>query len=563
MKNLRTLLFAALLILAGFSSCKSKHLINEKVESTDSIFTLKKVFRPLLIDSTGIANLLANHPEFSFHANEIKLFYEGRNYKSAWFNEYGIIEQGGFFMNLLDHFVDEGVNDTVLYYHELKQLYNIIADPQYDYAGADSVTANFELMLTAEFFVYAQKVWYGLSEKTTRDLSWYVERKTVPSVAILDSILSGGENAFTNFEPVNAQYPLLKNALKQYRKIADTPWDSLKLPESVKSIKPGNNYPVIAEIKHRLAILGDLSSIDSTDVYDSITVLGVQQFQSRHGLQPDGAMGDKFFREINATPAARIKQIEVNMERMRWMPALPESDYIIVNIPEYKLYAYENNIVVFDMKVVVGKASTSTTIFNDEMEYIVFSPYWVPPPSILNNEILPALKKDPNYLNKEHMEAVDPATKKVIDATTVDWKKYSKMPYIIRQKPGNNNALGWVKFIFPNEHNIYLHDTPSRNLFEKETRGFSHGCIRIAEPKKFATYLLRNDTIYTDKKIDSLYYLGKETYVKLETKVPVFIVYFTTRVDKNGLIYFSRDIYGHDAKLEKTLFVDEEAETIE
>jgi len=246
------------------------------------------------------------------------------------------------------------------------------------------------------------------------------------------------------------------------------------------------------------------------------------------------------------------------MERMRWLPDVPSGDYIMVNIPEYTMHIFESDSLAWDMKVVVGKSSSSTTIFNDELEYIVFSPYWVPPPSILNNEILPALKKDPNYLKKENMEAVDPSTKKVVDVSNIDWDKYSKIPYIIRQKPGNSNSLGWVKFIFPNEHNIYFHDTPSRNLFEKESRSFSHGCIRIAEPKRFATYLLRNDTTYTEQKIDSLYYLGRETYVKLEEKIPVYLVYFTAWVDTNGLIHFNRDIYGHDAKLEHTLFPPKE-----
>ncbi len=558
MKHFRLITLVCILIASANLGCKNKADKAAILDDADSVVTLKKVFRPFQIDSASIAEVLRGYPDFNYHSAEIFTFYGNRERKSAWFNEYGIIEQGGFFMNQLEHYQDEGLNDSVLYYHELKNIFNTINDPAYNYSGNDSLTKKFELMLTAEFFVYAQKVWFGINEKTTKELDWYVTRKTVPSVAILDSILSGGANAFTSFEPLYPQYRLLKNELKKYRKISDMPWDSLYLPSDKKSIKPGENYPVIAAIKERLFILGDAVSYDSTTYLDSATVVALKQFQKRHGLVTDGVAGEKFFRELNTSPSDRVRQIEINMERMRWLPDAPAGDYIMVNIPEYTMYIYETDMLAWEMKVVVGKSSTGTTIFNDELEYIVFSPYWVPPPSILNNEILPALKKDANYLNKENMEAVDPSTKKVVDVSNINWDKYSKIPYIIRQKPGNSNSLGWVKFIFPNEHNIYFHDTPSRYLFDKETRGFSHGCIRVAEPKRFATYLLRNDTTFTDKKIDSLYYLGRETYVKLQTKLPVYIVYFTASVDTDGLLHFSRDIYGHDAKLEKTLFTEAE-----
>lgn len=536
------------------TACKNN--VDAKQDSVDSEHfpELKTVFQPFIIDTPAITAFLQQYPDFSYHKNEITSFYKNRGYRSAWFNEFGIIEQGGFFMNQLEHFEDEGLKDTVLYYTQLKSLYTAIADPNYIYNETDALPKQFELMLTAEFFVYAQKVWFGINEKTTKELDWYVTRKTVPSVAILDSILSGGANAFTAYEPLYPQYGLLKSMLKKYRQITFSDWDTLQLPDGVKSIKPGNDYPVVAAIKNRLNILGDGIALDSTTLLDSATVVAIQLFQTRHGLTSDGVAGEKFFKEINISPTDRIRQIEINMERMRWLPDAPSGNYIMVNIPEYTMHIFENDTLAWDMKVVVGKSSSSTTIFNDELEYIVFSPYWVPPPSILNNEILPALKKDANYLKKENMEAVDASTKKVVDVSGVDWSKYSKIPYIIRQKPGNSNSLGWVKFIFPNEHNIYFHDTPSRNLFEKESRSFSHGCIRVAEPKRFATYLLRNDTTFTAEKIDSLYYLGRETYVKLEEKIPVYLVYFTAWVDSNGLIHFSRDIYNHDAKLEKTLF---------
>ena len=554
-KNNILLLLSFLLIIASFLSCKKNAAENETIMPDDSVVVIKKVFYPLHIDSTKIAAFIKTYPVFSFHAEEIKTFYKNRDSRSAWFNEYGIVEQGGLFINLLDHFDEEGLKDSVIYYSKLKKQYNIISDLNYSNSGADSLTTQYELMLTAEFFIYAQKVWFGLNEKTTKELDWYITRKTIPSVSMLDSILAGGKNSFTAFDPLFPQYPLLKKYLKKYKEIPDSiVWNKLILPQGIKFYKEGDSASIIPIIKFRLNILGDLAENDSSQVFDVTMGEAVKKFQSRHGLKPDGSIGEKFLAEINVTPAERKQQLELNMERCRWIPNETGENYILVNIPAYKMYIYEEDTLNFTINVVVGKSTTSTTIFNDELEYVVFSPYWVPPPSILNNEILPSLKKNKNYLEKENMEAFD-GNGKTIDVSNVDWSSYSKMPYRIRQKPGGNNSLGWVKFLFPNEHNIYFHDTPSRSLFKESQRNFSHGCIRLEEPKKLAEYLLRNDSIYTQQKIDSLYYLGKETYVKLKEKTPVFLVYFTAWVDETGEINFRKDIYGHDAKLEKTLFI--------
>ncbi len=543
-----------LMAILTFSGCKQQDAAPAAPPETNGDPVMVEVMDTLYVDSAQIAAFLAQYPLLNYHAEEMYTFYRARTYRAAWFNTYGIIEQAGHFIEQLEHFDEEGLRDSVLYYSALRKQYTAIAEPGFTYAGQTELLREVELLLTAEFFVYAQKVWYGLSEKTTRSLDWYIKRKTVPSVSILDSILSGASTDFTRLEPQYQQYALLKAALKKYRTLEHAAWDSLYLPEGARSIKPGESYPVIREIKNRLVLLGDLIQADSTELYDSVTMIGVQLFQDRHGLTADGVMGEKFFREINCSPATRARQIAINMERCRWLPQVPQGEYIMVNIPEYTMRIYAADTLAWKMRVVVGKASTGTTIFNDELEYIVFSPYWIPPASILNNEILPALKKDAGYLQKENMEAFNPATGKTIDVSKVDWNKLTTMPYTLRQRPGGGCALGWVKFLFPNEHSIYFHDTPSRELFQREARGFSHGCIRLEKPKELAYYLLRNNSTYTREIIDSLYYSGKETFVRLQEKIPVFIVYFTARVDEDGSLHFSRDIYGHDAKLEKTLY---------
>jgi len=558
MRTLFIILLLSLLTAGSLPACKRTAEQVPDQPAPDSTAMVRELMGPVTIDSSEIVDFLRDYPLFEYHKQEIFSFYKGRHDTAAWFNTYGILEQAGHFIEQLEHFNEEGLKDSIIYFSTMRRIHARIKDPMFRYDAADPDIQLLDCMLTGAFFVYAQKVWYGLSEQTTRSLDWYITRKTVPSVAILDSILSGGSNAFTRFEPLYPQYKLLKHYLKLYTAMDSVTWDSIYLPGGVRSIKPMESYPVLPEIKRRLYLLGDLATADSSERYDSTTMLAAQLFQTRHGLLGDGVLGEKFFREINCSPKNRARQIAVNMERSRWMPQIPSGDYIMVNIPEYIMRIYAMDTLAWQMRVVVGKNSTGTVIFNDELEYIVFSPYWVPPASILNYEILPALKKDASYLSKQHMEAFDRITGNAIDVSGTDWKKYSKMPYSIRQKPGANNSLGWVKFLFPNEHSIYFHDTPSRELFSRESRGFSHGCIRLEKPYAFAEYLLREDTAFTPEIIDSLYYLGKETTVVLPEKIPVYIVYFTAYVGEDGALNFFRDIYGHDGRLEKTLFENSE-----
>ncbi|HRI19467.1 MAG TPA: L,D-transpeptidase family protein, partial [Panacibacter sp.] len=334
------------------------------------------------------------------------------------------------------------------------------------------------------------------------------------------------------------EYKRLKEFLPVYFKLQQTTrWDSIAKPE--KSIHPGESSPVILIIRDRLYKLGDLAKTDSSNVLDSILVTAVKSFQRRMGLGVDGAIGAKMIDELNITPAQRTQQILVNLERMRWMPPQHDSNYIFVNIPEYKMYVYTADTLTFSMNVIVGTAANSTVIFSGNVKNIVFSPYWKVPVKIVKNEIIPGIRKNPNYLATHNMERIGGS---------------DSLPSI-RQKPGPSNSLGRVKFLFPNNYDIYFHDTPNRNLFSASSRSFSHGCIRVGEPKHLAQYLLRNDTVWTDYRMDTAMNNSKETWVTLKKPVPVVIAYFTAWADKNGVLNFRKDIYGHDAKLADKLFV--------
>jgi murein L,D-transpeptidase YcbB/YkuD len=475
----------------------------------------------LHFDSTALTEFINRHPAFEIFTDDINQFYAKRNFAYAWYDEKGLIEQAGNLYNRLVNISDEGLPDKVPYrdsFAIVMDSLQVIADKKPDIET--------ELMLTAQYFAYAKIVWQGLSEKDSKALEWNLPRKKVDLVHLIDSLLND-KAAFTTNEPVYRQYGLLKSFLKKYRDAeANGGWKEIAADK--KKYVQGDSSAVIKLIRERLFQLGDISTNDGSAVYDSSLVKGIKSFQQRLGLKQDGIIGVNFFKEINYPISKRIEQIIVNMERCRWLPEIPEKEYLVVNIPEFALHAYSSDSLLWTMNVVVGKAIHETVVFSGELKYVVFSPYWNVPPSILKNEILPAIRRNPNYLKRQNME----------------WNGNS-----VRQKPGPNNALGLVKFLFPNSYNIYLHDSPAKSLFNEDKRAFSHGCIRVSKPKELAQWLLRNYPEWTDEKITKAMNAGKEQYFTLKETVPVFIAYFTAWVDRQGKLNFRGDVYKRDSRL--------------
>jgi len=271
------------------------------------------------------------------------------------------------------------------------------------------------------------------------------------------------------------------------------------------------------------------------------------------GLEENGKLNTQTIAELNKPIDFRIKQMMVNLERLRWVPVVMENEYLIANIPEYKLHVIENNKLVWTTNVVVGKDVKQTTIFRGNVSRIVLNPYWNIPNSIIMGEIIPNIKKNPNYLENNNMEVL--SGDKVVNASNIDWDKYKKtVPYIVRQKPGKGNALGRMKFLFPNNFNIYLHDTPSKGLFNESERAFSHGCIRVENPNKLLLHFLRNDKTWNQEKIDAVLETDKEYGIIIKPTIPVYIVYFTSWVDINGQLNFRDDIYNLDNQLANEIF---------
>jgi hypothetical protein len=507
----------------------------------DSVFQTREAYSKRYLDSSTVARFLSREEAAPGDPADIAGFYARRNYQYAWVINGGLSQSALAFLDL-----SRGADTIFPSIRALRERADALLGSHHA-AGTDSLTCDsclrdVELGLTALFFRLADQRYSGVVGRDLRELEWFIPRRKKDPSRLIDS-LAAGHMDLSPWEPVHPQYTRLKEHLRQFHLLDSlAEWPHLDLGETRK-LEAGTSHPLVADIRHRLMLLGDLNNEGDTlwmndPVYDSTMVRAVQRFQDRHGLHPDGIIGKGFMAALNVTPEERLRTLLVNMERLRWVPEQVAPDLILVNIPEFRMHVYEAGTEVLSMDVVVGTDATRTVIFSDSLSQIVFSPTWTIPKSIVRGEILPALAKDPGYLRRKGMERIGG----------------SDTNPIIRQKPGAGNALGRVKFLFPNSYSIYFHDTPSKGFFAREKRAFSHGCIRLSKPSELAEYLLRNDSTWTPEAIRKAMYSEREQYVRLPRKRPVTIGYFTAWVDGNGTLHFREDIYGHDGRLAQEVF---------
>lgn len=524
--------FVFLLFYTSFLfSC---HNSNSKEVTRDTTITEENAFNNLFLDSTIIQQFLQQHNEYTSFEKQIFDFYQQRNFEFAWFDSSGFAEPAANFMNLLSSTIQQ-LNDSSLYNKKLNELYTRLSTDSISIKKDKKDIQQTELYLTAQFFQYASKIYEGGNIDATT-IGWYIPKKKYNPVLMLDSVIAS-KNKQKKYLILHPQFEALFKSLNEYNTIAkNNVWDSIALIK--KALRQGDSAAIISQVKKRLFILHDWNDKDTSHIFTPALTTAVQQFQKRMGLAINGTIDRNTLQELNVSPSERIKQILINIERMRWLPVEADSNFIFVNIPAFTLYVFDSGKLQFDMKVIVGKESTGTVIFTGNLKYIVFSPYWNIPASIVRKEILPAMNRNASYLKRNNMEITG----------------YSNGLPVIRQRPGPANSLGLIKFIFPNNYNIYLHDTPNKNLFSLSTRTISHGCIRIEQPKKLALYLLRDDSTYTPEKIDSLMHLSSEKWVALKKPVLTFIAYLTAWVDRDGKLNFRKDIYGHDKKMAEKMF---------
>ncbi|WP_159453634.1 L,D-transpeptidase family protein [Ohtaekwangia koreensis] len=378
--------------------------------------------------------------------------------------------------------------------------------------------------------------------------------------------------SITKLQPAYEQYQKLQKALEHYRTLEKSEPVALTLNTSVGKIKPEDKNLIIPLIRRKLA-LTDLKvyamPVDSVSGkmdslrYDAELVSAIKWFQFRHGLEPDGIIGEKTLKFLNQTFKEKANIIALNMERLRWLPKDKYNDnYIMVNIPEYKLRMIENQKEVFNMRVIVGAPGKPTPVFNDAVNHIIFSPTWTVPTSIIKEEIIPRLRKDSSYYTQKNYAFFK--NEETIDPAVESWKDEEINPYKYRivQQPGPDNSLGLVKFGMPNKMNIYLHDTPNHSLFNKTYRALSHGCVRLDEPALFAEYLLRDQKGWNKATVQNAMKAGTPTTIHLRKRYPVHIEYHTAWVDENGLINFREDIYGHDRRQLEQLYPTDKASAV-
>lgn len=523
-----------------WTSCDEDGKVNFRRKKTfterDKSITPQNSFTDLFLDSMRLEQFVTDQNIDSATAQHMRSFYNSRNYQYAWFTKDGLSEPGLSFWNLLLSFISLS-KDSSLFNKELASHMVDFTDGDTLFRTDKQTLIKTELGLTRQFFIYAKTAYAGRVDP--EELQWFIPRKKIDALALLDSLVAHKGETLEEWEPVNREYQALKKELIRFNDIADKGgWQPIVLAEK-KSYKPGDSSMAVLQTKLRLAASGDWQLPDSSAVYDSTFIAVVKKAQRRFGFKEDAVIDRALADALNVPVKQRIEQILINLERMRWLPEEAAPHRIVANIPEFKIHVFENNEEVFDMAIVVGKEGTHTVIFNDELRYIVFSPYWNVPRSIVKNEILPAMKRNPNYLASQNMEIV----------------KSGDVP-TIRQRPGGKNSLGKVKFLFPNNYNIYFHDTPAKSLFSREKRAFSHGCMRLADAKKLAIYLLRDQPEWTEERINQAMNSSTEKWVTLKQHIPVYVSYFTAWVDNDGLLHFRDDIYGHDKKMAERLFVN-------
>ncbi len=485
-----------------------------------------------------------------FSQIELPKFYSNREFELAWTsdkNKKDLIES-------LESSYDEGLSPADYHLENIKEL---IGKSKKGKLSNDELV-DLDLLLSDALILYGSHLLEGKLEQSELRKNWDVEKNEKPDH--IDSLLTVTlhnhtvKQALENLKPNNFMYKLMKSHLKRLREEAkDGGWPEVS---EGATLKPGDSSARVAEVRNYLIAVGDLKKEKVVDenVYDEDLELAVKRFQLRHKLTDDAAIGKGTIGQMNIPIEERINAVLVNLERMRWIFHQPDGDFLMANIAGFRVKRFTNREEVFDSRVIVGKYNHKTPVFKGVMKYIVMNPTWTLPYSIATHETLPKLKKDPGYLAAKHMEVMD-RNGKILNPATIDWSEYSagNFPFIIRQKAGPWNALGEVKFIFPNKYSVYLHDTPSRGLFNQQDRAFSHGCIRTEDKWGLLMSLMDDPDVWNMDKINEILKSGKTTNIPLPKPVNIYLIYLTAAVDQQNNLLFNKDIYKRDNKILQAL----------
>jgi len=512
------------------------------------------------IEAGGQSPKIVIGGEIIYASTTLPLFYRQRAYRPAWSDASGPGHEAEILMQTIGQAWDKGLNPT--YYHllELEKLLWDLRQNQTPEGRLDPLRlADFDLLCTDAFLIYGTHLFAGCLNPETIDPEWSALRGDTDLAGALQEALDAGKlrETLQKLMPPQPGYIRLRQALARYQALAALGgWPSV--PDG-PMMRPSALGQRVVALRRRLRVSEDLpdASSDSLDLFDDALREAVVGFQRRHGLDPDGVVGPATLAALNVTAEERVGQLVVNMQRWCWLPHDLGRSHIIVNIANFELDVIEDGNPVLTMRAVVGKDFRQTPVFTHKMTYLVLNPYWNVPETIALEDKLPLIKEDPAYLARENIRIFqgwdDDATE--IDPGTMDWDGISEenFTYRLRQDPGPGNALGRIKFMFPNKYNVYLHDTPAKALFARTERTFSSGCIRIEKPVELAEHLLRDNPDWTRETILAAIEAGIRQNVGLDRKIPVHLLYWTSWVDDDGAVHFRKDIYERDKPIEQAL----------
>ena len=473
--------------------------------------------------------------------------YENNGNTAHWIDSTGLLPRIERYVGEMRGVIAHGLRPDDYLDVEISQLLNEMRDQR---TPDLQQLARLEVLLTTSMAMYADHMLTGRIDPRTVEPNWHISPKTVDVDSAVWRTLSADDfnAALAQLLPTEAGYSTLMKALARYRDyVKQGGWTQLNFSQPLKM---GDSSADVVALRDRLAREGYLPQAESSSArYDAALAATIARFQTRHGLSVDSAVGPRTLQALNVPAQARLEQIVINLERYRWLPLELGSRRIIVNIPAFRLEAYDNGKEVLTMPVVVGRelVSRRTPVFADSMSYLEFGPYWNVPAPIALEEVLPAAYSDDSYLSRNNYEVVDKAGN-VVGMGAVSSEAIESGEYRIRQKPGAGNALGRVKFMFPNDFDVYLHDTPAQALFNEEARAYSHGCVRVADPEALANYVLANQKDWTPERISSALQGSQSLRVDLQQKIPVYLIYLTA-FELDGELAFRDDLYDMDNRM--------------
>ena len=528
---MKTIYPIAILLAASFLTSSFNYLekndVNTKGNLTKTYITTANED---VVDSEILNDFFKRYIDLKKYQNEVISLYKNRSYGTIWYENGKITDLGHVLYTKLSA-SQEGVQIEIPYKAEIDQIFNLKATEKPSKTDSD-------MLLSAAYIIYVKNAFNGVNAETVKKSGWLLPKKklaidTLSSVPVTKPVAE--KNKLVKFD----QYDKLQNVLNQYKKIEqDNSWTPITVETPYKDIRPDAKSVTVAQIRNRLFVMGDLKNDSKSDFYDQELMDGVMKYKLRNGLKPNYIISEANIKDMNEPIEEKIKKISVNMERCKeiYPSLLTDTEYVMVNIPSFELVYVKNGKIQLVSKVFVGAPLTKTTIFNGNIDKVVFSPYWTVPQSIVENELKMKIASDPNYLTEHNMEMVNGQ---------------------VRQKPGVDNSLGLVKFIFPNPDDIYMHDTPAKTLFDFEQRTFSHGCINVSKAKELAIAMLQDYPEWTPERIDKAMDGSAETAFKLPNKVPIYITYFTTWVKESGEVSFFQDVYDRDGDLNEMLSTKE------